>query len=198
MPFMSRMRRAVAGLVLALFLGAETGCSWIFMKKEPPLPLEPVPVAECTSSRTAPTVDTILAVATGLTAGLGLVVGLGGAWMQTYEYANEVAVGTWLAIGTAALAATLPLAFSASYGGRHARECERLKGLQAACAAGDQDACTQLRGAQPGPAETPGPSPTESWLREAAGLSAARLSPPGSSCPPFTASFDAMSSSSRP
>jgi hypothetical protein len=177
---MPRARRAVALVVLVTFVGAETGCSWIFVKKEPPLPIEPSPVVECTTNRTAPTLDLVAAVLGGATAVGTLAYGA----VQYVGCGEELSGCNWAlswatiaGVAAAAAAVTTVFAFSAGYGSKHAEECERLKALQAACVAGDQDACNRLRGGTPGSPAAPATPPAESWLREAAGLTSARLWP---------------------
>jgi hypothetical protein len=173
---MPRTRRAVALFVLVTFVGAEAGCSWIFMKKEPPLPIEPTPPVECTSSATAPIVDTVVAVATGVTAIVGVVGGL--IVLQDSTGWEGLNAAGWIGVGILAALFPIPTGFSAAYGFKHANACERLKALQAACVSGDQDACTRLRGERPAPKEQPGTSPSEGWLQDAASQTSARLWPP--------------------
>lgn len=172
MPSMPRTRRAVALMVLVAFVGGEAGCSWIIVKKEPSLPLEPTQRVECTTSRSAPAIDltgTLLAAATSVGAlGYGALGWAAGEGTQV-DWTTIAVVAAAGAVGAAVLG------FSMAYGFKHAKECERLKSLQAACVSGDQDSCTLLRGEQPGPSEAPGSSPAESWLRDAAGLTSTRL-----------------------
>jgi hypothetical protein len=115
-------------------------------------------------------------LAAGILAGGITIVGCGAGHGPPICYEPQATNLLLAMLGAAAV--TTVLAFSTAYGFKHAKECERLKSLQAACVAGDQDSCTLLRGRQPGSSDTPGPSPAESWLREAAGLTSARLWPP--------------------
>lgn len=175
MPSEPRVRQVVALAALIAFAGVESGCSWIFVKKEPPLPLEPTPPVECTTSRAAPIIDVVTGsvfAAGAIVSGLALapcVVETCDEWSQFWAIAG-VALGA-LAVGATAI-------ISGAYGFKHTKECEKLKSLQAACVVGDQDSCTLLRGEQPAPKEQPGPLDIESWLRDAASPSLARLSLP--------------------
>ncbi len=109
---MTGMRRAW----LALVLIATTGCSWIFVEGPPARPRPPE--ADCTDSKTAPVVDTVVSVVYGAAGVMGLLLmtapeGEDGGFVK--------ALGAVFAIGGFGVA--LPFYFSARHGYQRVGEC---------------------------------------------------------------------------
>jgi hypothetical protein len=149
------------------------------MKKEPPLPVEPAPPIECTSSRTVPIVDLTATTVLGL-------AGWGGGFMLMFlasEGMEQPEAGWLLGAAAACAVASTVLIFSTIYGFEHAKACDDLKTLQADCVAGNQEACSRLRGERFAPPAVPATSQGQAWLEEATRLSAARLAAPKSPGP---------------
>lgn len=129
------------------------GCSWIFVRKPPPGPVEAAPRLECTSSVVSPVLDTVGAV---YAAGLGLYLMIVGIQSESHcspsspcspeGYAFR---GSIILAGATAVAAAVPLGFSAAYGYEKTSDCRRLKEAQLPCASGVEDACRTLQERRP-------------------------------------------------
>lgn len=108
------MRRQLLGLTVAVQL--VTSCSW-FAVEAPPRHAGAAMYINCTESKAAPALDTVIAVAGSLLTGLSLL------WAASCEDAGCGAAG--LAIPVFA-APVIPFAFSARHGFHAASLCRRL------------------------------------------------------------------------
>ena len=178
-------RRRWAGLggrigacVVAVQLVLCTSCSWLFVNKPPPLPVETAPPVACTSSVAAPVADTVSAV---LLAALGSTTVYVGAQSKNCttslcqpaiclsDYCPpqpcttcsgwSPAEQTYIIVsGVALLGLATMFGFSAAHGYSTTARCRELEQAQAACLTGVESACQSLRvGATPA---SLGPTPT--------------------------------------
>jgi len=140
---------------MAPCLIATAGCSWLFVQKRPPPPVEAAPPVQCTSSAAAPILDTVFASLYGLGGAAAVVAGAvaqGGDSLDVGLGKAQIAMGAlWLAAGVA-------LAFSAAHGYAAISDCRELKAAQQACFGGFEASCAALRG--PGLTERV-PTPTQ-------------------------------------
>lgn len=124
-----------------------SGCSWVFVQKAPPGPVEAFPASACTSSAAGPIADTVLAslFAGG---GLALIIGAVGTPHQSDPYAATVSTAyraVVAASGAILAGGSIPWAFSAAYGYTHTADCRELRQNQAACLSGVEDSCRWLK-----------------------------------------------------
>jgi hypothetical protein len=137
--------RGIAAILALAFLPA-TGCSWLFLQKPPPGPVEPAQPVVCTSSRVSPGLDTTGAVLLGLGGASTILFGITtpgkegpGFWRLSPEQRTLV-----IASGLAVAGAATALAFSAANGNSTVAECRHLKEAQLSCLSGVEAACRSL------------------------------------------------------
>ena len=152
---LGRWRCRLAAAALAAAALPSSGCSWLFVQRPPPGPLEPSPPVACTSSAAAPAADVtgaILLEAAGLTTTLvgilGAVCPPGESWCM-FGYPSAGAKAAVTVVGLGLTGAAIAYAFSASYGFSHSAECRRLVEAQLACASGVEASCQSLQDRKP-------------------------------------------------
>jgi hypothetical protein len=138
---------------MALVVAGGSGCSWLFVNKPPPGPVEPAPPASCTGSVASPVVDTVLGA---LLVGGGIaVIALSvpkpappcTGWCFNFDFDQLNAVG--YAAGGVLIAGAIPLAFSAAHGYSTTADCRELHEAQLSCVSGVEASCTELRERKP-------------------------------------------------
>jgi hypothetical protein len=131
------------------------GCSWIFVQRPPPGPIQATPPIECESSTAAPVFDTVGAVVVGVG---GILVTIFGLTLDTAPCegfdvfcSSPQTKATTIAAGVAAMGAAVALGFSADYGYSAIQECRSRQDvqLQLSCASGVEDACRTLQERKP-------------------------------------------------
>lgn len=150
---MATTSRRLTAALLASTLGS--GCSWVFMTRPPSSPPGPGQPLECTSSRTAPVLDTICA---------GYFVANGIVWVAARScdsaapgekcYSSS-AKSTGVAV-SAGLAALCGISAVSGYG--YSSRCQEMQSARSVCITGTEPAC-----ARPYPGWTPAgaaPPPT--------------------------------------
>ena len=148
MPLGSFQLRAMAAAGTLACLPV-SGCSWVFVQKPPPGPIQAAPPLECTSSVVAPVLDTVWAADAA-------IVGLTLAIMSIHEQSTCSASSPcspegnsmrfwYTATGVLAAAAAEPVGFSAAYGYDKTSDCRHLKETQLSCTSGVEEACRALR-----------------------------------------------------
>lgn len=153
MSLLPARRRCTAAALGLAFLPA-LGCSWIFVNKAPPDPIQATPPIECRSSTAAPVFDTVGAVVVGVGGILVTVFGLAldTAPCEAFEFcASPQTKATTIAAGVAAMGAAVALGFSADYGYSAIQECRSRQDvqLQLSCTSGVEEACRTLQERKP-------------------------------------------------
>ena len=160
-PRLSRFRLGSVALTALLLMS--TGCSWIFVKKPPPLPVEPAPPVACTQSVAAPVLDTI---GTVLLATAGVLTIVGGTHVTScspgcnYVSCSCAPAPTpYIVAGVAVVGLATTLGFSAASGYSTTARCRDLTQAQASCLTGVEASCRRLgsplRGNDPAPEPKP-------------------------------------------
>ena len=148
--------------IAAALLVATSGCSWTTMTRPPLAPVEPSPAVDCTTSRAAPTLDVVGAVAFGIP---GLVVsawGIGQPVCSTggldclFGFNSGGAKAATIGVGIALVGLAVVDAISAADGFTWARACEDMRGEQLACLSGVEASCASLRTPPPRDGLAPG------------------------------------------
>jgi hypothetical protein len=127
-------------MVAALLL--TSGCSFLSVRKAPPLPLRSPPQqVSCTSSRVAPAVDLTLGVVASL-----ISVPLLGARdsCPPNEFCIDVATPIFQLIGAGFLTLGVVDLLSSGYGFVQTGDCAKIVDWVQACNAGNQEACSRL------------------------------------------------------
>jgi hypothetical protein len=154
-----RSRTVARAALLAFAAQAATGCSWIFMERAPDPVVAPDYPVQCTSSRVAPIVDSLYAGSMAVGAVVFAAMPTCGGSASTSAGTTPdscVHSGTTLAAAALYAGAAAVYAVAANQGFKSAGRCEDLKGLNALCITGHEDACVKLDPAWT-PARRPAP-----------------------------------------
>jgi hypothetical protein len=160
----AKTTRWVALTLLTALSAATSGCSWAFMQKAPDPVLTPNYPVECSSSKAAPVLDSVCAgYFVANTVFLASMTSCADASFGEACYESSTKTSAMLfSAGLAGLCA-----LSAANGFKSANRCGSVKGLNAACITGNEQACYTLsprwtpRGrAAPGWGEAPATGPS--------------------------------------
>lgn len=131
-------------LTIALLLAIlSSGCSWIFLTKPPPRPVDATPPVQCATDTKAPAAD--------LTTGLIFIPG--GLLIAGASSLGNSNSGT--AAGLATMAVGVVSLVSAGFGYTWTAECRELKSQQLGCLSGVEESCAALRVEPPSRPSTP-------------------------------------------
>jgi hypothetical protein len=131
---------ALVGMVTLLH---GSGCSWIFIQKPPPGPVEPVPPVECTSSNELPVVDSIVGWPLVAAGTVGALYG----FLPT-AFAGDAPWPIFWG-GLAAAVAGSIVAGSGLSGFKTTMACRDLQERQLECVSGVEAACLTLKERKP-------------------------------------------------
>lgn len=107
-------------LAVAVVLPGIIGCSWLT------IPRQNDQTGRCTSSRAAPIIDLVAAIAGGATFVAGTVFAIG-ASTETESDTHNLAVGAGILFAAAGVAVSVPFGFSSAYGFRKTAGCRQAR-----------------------------------------------------------------------
>jgi len=136
------MRQTALAVIAALALQSIPGCSFLFMRRPPPLPVGPEPDVECTRSQTAPILDLSFTALPAL-ALIGLCSPSSSPSSSSYVGPTFGHCDAGKAILGGVLMAA-PWIASGIYGFHLSARCRAISADQAACRGGDATACSRL------------------------------------------------------